>query len=76
MVVLGIVCRLPMIRRPIAVPVLAELVIKDTTRRRGCGWPAVWRSCWPGALPGHDVHVVADCAYAGGDLKDLPPGPI
>ena len=28
--ILGIVCRLPMVRRPVAVPVLAKLVIKDT----------------------------------------------
>jgi hypothetical protein len=26
-----------------------------------------------GALPGRDIHVVADSAYAGGELKKLPP---
>lgn len=27
-----------------------------------------------GALPGRVIHVVADSAYAGGELKKLPPG--
>jgi hypothetical protein len=27
-----------------------------------------------GALPGRQIHVVADSAYAGGELKKLPPG--
>src|SRR6266568_9585769 len=27
-----------------------------------------------GALPGRDIHVVGDAAYAGGELKKLAPG--
>ncbi len=27
-----------------------------------------------GALPGSDIHVTCDAAYAGGELKKLPPG--
>ena len=73
-VVLGIVCRLPMVRRPVAVPVLAKLVIKDTNSASRLWLARRMAVLLAGALPGRDVHVVADSAYAGGDLKDLPPG--
>jgi hypothetical protein len=40
-VIAAVVVRLPVVRRPVAIPVLAELVIKDTScAPRGCGWPA------------------------------------
>jgi DDE superfamily endonuclease len=73
-VVLGIVCRLPMVRRPVAVPVLAKLVIKDTNSASRLWLARRMAVLLAGALPGRDVHVVADSAYAGRDLKDLPPG--
>ena len=73
-VVLGIVCRLPMVRRPVAVPVLAKLVIKDTNSASRLWLARRMAVLLAGALPGRDVHVVADSAYAGGELKDLPPG--
>ena len=73
-VVLGIVCRLPMARRPVAVPVLAKLVIKDTNSASRLWLARRMAVLLAGALPGRDVHVVADSAYAGGDLEDLPPG--
>ena len=40
--------------------------------RPGCGWPAAWPQMLAGALPGRAIHVVADSAYAGGELKKLP----
>ena len=73
-VVLGIVCRLPMVRRPVAVPVLAKLVIKDTNPASRLWLARRMAVLLAGALPGRDVHVVADSAYAGKDLKNLPPG--
>ena len=35
--------------------------------------PPHGRRSLAGALPGRDIHVVADAAYAGGELKKLPP---
>jgi hypothetical protein len=56
------------------VPVLAKLVIKDTNSAS-----RLWLACRmaqmiAGALPGRRIHVVADAAYAGKELKKLPPG--
>jgi hypothetical protein len=39
-VIAAIVVRLPAVRRPVAISVLAKLVIKDTSSASGCGWPA------------------------------------
>ena len=71
-VIAAVVVRLPMISRPVAIPVLAKLVIKDT-----CSASRLWRArrmadAIAGALPGHRIRVVADSAYAGGELKKLP----
>src|SRR6266576_5029344 len=41
-VVLGIVVRLPFTSRPVAVPVMAKLVIKGSNSNPGCGLPAGW----------------------------------
>jgi hypothetical protein len=50
-VIAAVIVRLPMAGRPVAVPVLAKLVIKGMTSASGCGWAAAWRRCWPGRLP-------------------------
>jgi len=73
-VVAAVVVWLPMINRPVAVPVLAKLVIKDTS-----SGSRLWLACRmaqviAGALPGRDIRVVTDAAYAGGELKQLGPG--
>src|SRR5712664_3068052 len=73
-VVAGIVCRLPMIRRPVAIPVLAKLVIKGTNSASRLWLARRMAEAIAGALPGRDIHVVADSAYAGQELKGLPPG--
>jgi hypothetical protein len=72
-VIAAIVVRLSAVRRPVAIPVLAKLVIKDTSSA-----PRLWLArrmaeSLAGALPGRHIHVVADSAYAGGELKKLPP---
>ena len=73
-VIAAVVVRLPALRRPVAVPVLARLVIKDT-----CSASRLWLArrmtqILAEALPGRRIHVVADSAYAGGELKKLPAG--
>ena len=71
-VIAAIVVKLPAVRRPVAIPVLAKLVIKDTNSAS-----RLWLACRmaqmiAGALPGRHIRVVADSAYAGGELKKLP----
>jgi hypothetical protein len=73
-VVAGIVVRLPMVSRPVAIPVLAKLVIKGTSSSSRLWLARRMAEAIAGALPGRAIHVVADSAYAGGELKKLPPG--
>ncbi len=73
-VIAALVVRLPVISRPVAVPVLAKLVIKNTSSAS-----RLWLACrmtqmLAAALPGRDIHVTGDAAYAGGELKKLPEG--
>ena len=73
-VVLAVRVRLPMVSRPVAVPVMAKLVIKGTTSASRL-WLARRMVTWLAAeLPGREVHVTADSAYAGEELKELPDG--
>jgi DDE superfamily endonuclease len=73
-VVLAIVVRLPFTSRPVAVPVMAKLVIKGTNSKSRL-WLAVWMAGrLAAALHGREVRVTADSAYAGGELKGLPAG--
>jgi hypothetical protein len=72
-VIAAIVVRLPMISRPVAVPVLAKLVIKDTSSASRLWLARRMAEAIAAALPGRRIHVVADSAYAGGELKKLPP---
>jgi hypothetical protein len=71
-VVAAIVVRLPMISRPAAIPVLAKLVIKDTNSASRLWLARRMAESLEGALAGRDIRVVADFAYAGGELKKLP----
>jgi hypothetical protein len=71
-VILAVIVRLPVMSRPVAVPVMAKLVIKDSNSR-SCLWLARrMAERLAAALPGRAVRVVADSAYAGGELKALP----
>ena len=67
-VVAAIVVKVPMVKRPVALPVLAKLVIKGTNSAS-----RLWLACrmaqmLAGALPGRRIHVVADAAFAGEEL--------
>ena len=73
-VVAAIVVRLPALSRPVAIPVLAKLVIKDTSSASRLWLARRMAAAIAAALPGRAVHAVADSAYAGGELKKLPPG--
>ena len=65
-VIAAIVVKLPMISRPVAVPVLAKLVIKDTSSASRLWLARRIAVMLAGALPGRDIHVTGDAAYAGG----------
>jgi hypothetical protein len=73
-VVLAIVVRLPMISRPVAVPVMAKLVIKGTNSKSRLWLARRMAEMLAGTLDGREVRVTADSAYAGGELKGLPAG--
>lgn len=70
----AVIVRLPMAGRPVAVPVLAKLVIKGMTSAS-----RPWLACrmaqmLAAALACRDTRVVADAACAGKEPKGLPPG--
>jgi hypothetical protein len=73
-VIAAIVVRLPFISRPVAIPVLAKLVIKRTNSGSRLWLARRMALMLADALPGCDIHVVGDAAYAGGELNKLPPG--
>ena len=73
-VIAAIVVRLPMVDRPVAVPALAKLVIKDTNSASRLWLARRMAEAIAGALPGRPIHVVADAAYAGKELRKLLPG--
>ena len=72
-VVAAIIVRLPAVSRPVAIPVLAKLVIKGTASASRLWLARRMAEAIAGALPGRRIHVAADSAYAGGELKKLPP---
>ena len=71
-VIAAIVVRLPMVSRPVAIPVLAKLVIKGTSSASRLWLARRMTGMLAGALPGRRIRVVADSACAGGELKKLP----
>jgi len=73
-VILGIVVRLWFMSRPVAVPVMAKLVIKGSSSKSRLWLARRMAGRLAAALPGRQVRVVADSAYAGGELKGLPAG--
>jgi hypothetical protein len=71
-VIAGIVVTLPMLSRPVCLPVAARLVRKKTVAASRL-WLAVQIvTALAKALPERRIHVVADAAYAGAELKKLP----
>jgi hypothetical protein len=73
-VVLAVRVRLPMVSRPVAIPVMAKLVIKGTNSASRLWLARRMVTRLAQELPGRQVHVTADSAYAGGELKQLPDG--
>lgn len=73
-VILAVVVSLPWTSRPVGVPVMAKLVIKGTNSKSRLWLARRMAESLAAGLPGRQVRVVADSAYAGGELKTLPPG--
>jgi DDE superfamily endonuclease len=71
-VLAGIVVSLPILDRPVCLPVLARLVRKNTISCSRLWLAAQMVTALAEALPGRPIHVVADAAYAGAELKKLP----
>jgi DDE superfamily endonuclease len=73
-VIAAIVVRLPFCSRPVALPVLARLVHKDTGPAPASRLMLARQmaAALATALPGRALHVVADAAYAGKELRRLP----
>src|SRR5262249_17137240 len=71
-VVAAVVVKLPALSRPVAIPVLAKLGIKGTSSASRLWLARRMAGAIAGALPGRAIHVAADSAYAGGELKKLP----
>jgi len=71
-VILAVRVRLPVLSRPVAVPVMAKLVIKGTTSGSRLWLARRMAARLAAELPGRQVHVTADSAYAGEELKQLP----
>jgi hypothetical protein len=70
-VVLAVIVWLPFCTRPVALPVLARLVVKGTTSASRLWLARRMTAMLADALPGCDIHVVADSAYAGKELGKL-----
>ncbi len=71
-VLAGIVVRLPMLDRPVCLPVVARLVRKGTVSASRLWLARQMVTALAEGLPGRRIHVVADAAYAGAELKKLP----
>ena len=71
-VIAAVVVRPPAVSRPVAIPVLAKLVIKGTSSASRLWLARRMAGAIAATLPGRHIHVVADSAYAGGELKKLP----
>ena len=69
--VLATVVRLPFCSRPVALPVLAKLVVKGTSSSSRLWLARRMTQRLADALPGRIIHVTADSAYAGEELKKL-----
>jgi len=73
-VVLAVIVSLPGISRPVGIPVMAKLVIKGTNSKSRLWLARRMAGRLADALPGRQIRVTADSAYAGGELKGLPAG--
>ena len=70
-VVLAVIVRLPFCGRPVALPMLAKLMVKGTNSASRLWLARRMTQMLADTLPGRRVHVVADSAYAGEELRKL-----
>ncbi len=70
-VVAGIVVTLPFPARPACLPVLARLVVKNTTSSSRLYLARRMIESLAAALPGRTIHGAGDAAYSGKDLSGL-----
>ena len=73
-VVLAVRVRLPMISRPVAIPVMAKLVVKGTNSASRLWLARRMVTRLAAELPGREINVTADSACAGEELRQLPDG--
>ncbi|MGH3940264.1 MAG: IS701 family transposase [Pseudonocardiaceae bacterium] len=71
-VIVGILVRLPFLSRPVCLPVLARLVIKDTMSASRLWLATELVELLARTFSRRRIDVVADAAYAGGQLRTLP----
>src|SRR6266516_2709479 len=71
-VIAGIIVALPMVSRPVCLPVLAKLVVKGTNSKSRLWLARRMAEDLAAALPGRVSHVTGDAAYAGKELRNLP----
>jgi hypothetical protein len=70
-VIAGIVVTLTFLSLPVCLPVLAVLVVKDTTSASRLWLARRMVEALARTLPERRIEVVADAAYAGGELRGL-----
>jgi DDE superfamily endonuclease len=73
-VIMAVIVSLPLMSRPVALPVMARLIRKDLKPAPASRLVQARQMAaeLARALPGRTIHVVADSAYAGKDLARLP----
>ncbi|MFN2495758.1 MAG: transposase, partial [Pseudonocardiaceae bacterium] len=71
-VIVAILVRLPFLSRPVCLPVLARLVIKNTTSASRLWLATQLVGLLARTFPDRQLDAVADSAFAGRDLRQLP----
>lgn len=71
-VIVGLLVWLPFLSRPVCLPVPARLVIKNTTSASRLWLASQLVGLLARAFPDRQLHAVADSAFAGGELRQLP----
>ncbi|MFN2496440.1 MAG: transposase, partial [Pseudonocardiaceae bacterium] len=71
-VIVAILVRLPFVSRPVCLPVLARLVIKNTTSASRLWLATQLVGLLARTFPDRRLDAVADSAFAGRDLRTLP----
>jgi hypothetical protein len=71
-VIVAILVGLPFMSRPLCLPVLARLVIKDTTSASRLWLARQMVEALARAFPDRQIDAVADSAFAGRELRTLP----